>query len=49
MNKVSEILGSIFFLIGVYLFLSNYHATVAIIQTMASNGTQGIKTLQGRG
>lgn len=49
MGKVWEIATGVLVLIGIYLFLVNGNQTVRIINTLASNATAGIKTLQGRG
>jgi hypothetical protein len=48
MSLLSKMLSGIGILIAIYLFLSRGKDTVAIINTIASNATQGIKTLQGR-
>jgi multisubunit Na+/H+ antiporter MnhC subunit len=48
MNKVFSAIAGIGILIGMYLVLSNYKASTAIISAIASNGVSGIKTLQGR-
>lgn len=48
MNQIVTVLSGIGVLIGIYLFLSKGSQTVNIINTIASNSIQGIKTLQGR-
>ena len=48
MNQIISVLSGIGILIGIYLFLSKGSQTVSIINTIASNSIQGIKTLQGR-
>lgn len=48
MKNLVTILGGIGFLIGMFLVLSNGDKSVKIIETIATNSTQGIKTLQGR-
>jgi hypothetical protein len=47
-RQIVEVIMGIFLLIGIFLFLNNYQASVGIIQTIASNSIQGIKVLQGR-
>lgn len=49
MKAVLTIASGIGLLIAVYLFLSRGSDTVNIINSLASNTTAGIKTLQGRG
>lgn len=49
MNKIFDVIAGIFVLIGIYLFITNFQGTTSIINTIASNSIQGIKTLQGRG
>lgn len=49
MNKLITILGGVFILVGIYIFVSKPEGTVAIIQTISSNAISGVKTLQGRG
>lgn len=46
--KLGNILAGIGILIAIYLFISRGDTTVKIIQTIAQNSIQGIKTLQGR-
>lgn len=48
MRDVVAVLGSIFFLIGLYLVLNRGKESVNIINAFAQNATSGIKTLQGR-
>ena len=48
MNQIVTVLSGIGVLIGIYLFLSKGTQTVNIINTIASNSINGIKTLQGR-
>jgi len=48
MKDIVAILTGIGMLIAVYLFLSRGSETVKIIETIASNTTKGIKTLQAR-
>lgn len=47
-SKLVQILSGIGILIGIYLFLSRGKETTSIINAIAYNATQGIKTLQGR-
>jgi len=47
-NKVFDIFAGMGILIGIYLFLANGKQSVAIINSIAGNTTQGIKVLQGR-
>jgi hypothetical protein len=48
MNRVFEVISGIGILIGIYLFLKNGAQTASIIQSIAQNANEGIKTLQGR-
>ena len=48
MHNIVKILGGIGVLIAIYLFLSNGSQTVRIINSVASNMTDGIQVLQGR-
>lgn len=48
MGRLVEIISGMGILIGIFLFLNNGSATVNIINSIAGNATQGIKTLQGR-
>lgn len=48
MSTLTKVLSGIGILIGIYLFLSRGKETASIINTIASNATMGIKTLQGR-
>ena len=48
MDKVYKVIAGIGMLIFVYLILINYQGTTSVIQSLASNATYGIKTLQGR-
>jgi hypothetical protein len=48
MNRVFDVVSGMGILIAIYLFLANGKSTVDIIQTIGSNTTSGIKTLQGR-
>lgn len=48
MSKLVQVLTGIGMLIAIYLFLANGSKTVQIIESLASNGVKGIKTLQGR-
>lgn len=48
MNYIVKIMGGIGVLIAIYLFLSNGSQTVKIINSVASNMTNGIQVLQGR-
>jgi hypothetical protein len=49
MNEIGKWIAGIGVLIAIYLFLSKSDETTKIISTLASNTTQGIKVLQGRG
>lgn len=49
MRSILTIVTGIGVLIGIYLFVSNYNATVSIVNAIGKNATSGIKTLQGRG
>lgn len=44
----TKIAGWIFILIVLFLFFSNWQASVGIIQTIAKNSIRGIQVLQGR-
>jgi hypothetical protein len=46
--SIGKIVAGIGLLIGIYLFVANGDKTVKIINSIASNTTAGIKTLQGR-
>ncbi len=48
MNRVFDVVSGMGILIAIFLFLNNGQATVSIIQTIGSNTTSGIRTLQGR-
>jgi len=48
MGKLIVILSGIGMLIAIYLFLSRSKDTVNVINSLASNATKGISTLQGR-
>jgi hypothetical protein len=48
MKAVLTIAAGIGMLIGIYLFLANYKASVGIIDAIGKNSTAGIKTLQAR-
>jgi hypothetical protein len=48
MGKVMDIVSGVGILIGIYLFLSRGDSSVKIIDTIAKNSVDGIKTLQGR-
>ena len=49
MRIITEVVGGIFLLILVYLFLSRGRESVAIINAIAANTIAGIRALQGRG
>lgn len=49
MRGFTSALTGIGILIGIFLFLRFGNTTVSIIQTIAKNSVDGIKTLQGRG
>lgn len=49
MRNIITIITGMGFLIMIYLFLSNFNASVSIINAIGKNTTAGIKTLQGRG
>lgn len=48
MRDLVGIIGGIGILIGIYLFIKNGDNTVKVINSIASNATKGISTLQGR-
>ena len=48
MKDVLTIVSGIGLLIGIYLFLTRADESVKIINSIASNTTKGISTLQGR-
>lgn len=48
MKLILTVLTGTGLLIAIYLFLSQGDRTVKIIDTLASNSIQGIRTLQGR-
>lgn len=48
MNKFFDVMAGIGILIGIFLFLNKGKETVSIINTLGTNATAGIKTLQGR-
>lgn len=48
MRDIVAILSGIGLLIAIYLFLSRADESVKIINSIASNTTKGISTLQGR-
>jgi hypothetical protein len=48
MNRIFDVVSGMGILIAIYLFLANGSSTVNIIQTIGSNTTSGIRTLQGR-
>lgn len=48
MGKITDVIGGIGILIGIYLFLRHGDQTVKIIVAMAENSISGIKALQGR-
>jgi hypothetical protein len=47
-NMVVEITGGIGVLIGIYLFVSNFNGTVAILNALSTPSIEMVKTLQGR-
>jgi len=47
MRDIVGIITMIFILIGIYLFIRNSKDSVAIINSIATNATRGIATLQG--
>lgn len=49
MKSITEILSGIGILIAIYLILSNGKAMSQLIESVLSNGVNGIKVLQGRG
>lgn len=49
MKSIVAIVGGIFMLIGIYLFINKGDSTVKIIDSLGKNATAGIATLQGRG
>jgi hypothetical protein len=48
MNRIFDVISGMGILIAIFLFLNNGNSTVSIIQTIGSNTTSGIRTLQGR-
>ena len=48
MGTLYKIVAGIGTLIAIYLFLSQYKATVSIINTIGNNSIKGIQVLQGR-
>lgn len=48
MNRIFDVVSGMGILIAIFLFLNNGRSTVDIIQTIGSNTTAGIRTLQGR-
>ena len=48
MKQFGKIMAGIGILIAIFLFLSKGGSTIKIIDTIGTNATQGIKTLQGR-
>lgn len=48
MPNIGKIIAGIGLLIGIYLFVNRADDTSKIINTIATNGISGIKTLQGR-
>jgi hypothetical protein len=47
-SMILEVAGGIGVLIGIYLFVSNFSGTVAIINAIANPSVSMVKTLQGR-
>lgn len=47
--NLGKVLAGIGLLIGIFLVINGGDSTVKIIQTIATNSVDGIKTLQGRG
>jgi hypothetical protein len=47
MKGLVAIIGGIFMLIGIYLFINKGDATVKIIDSLGKNAIGGISTLQG--
>lgn len=47
-SKIAMILSGTGALIAIYLFLTNYKGTTAIIKQLGSTYTSSVKTLQGR-
>lgn len=48
MNRFWDAVAGVGILIGIYLFLTRARESTMIINALASNAIQGIKTLQGR-
>jgi len=46
--NLGKILAGVGLLIGIYLFIKNADQTVKVVNTIAGNSINGIKTLQGR-
>lgn len=49
MNQFIKVVSGIGILIGLGIIIWNYRGSVSIINSLASNSIDGIKTLQGRG
>jgi len=45
---ITEIVGGVFVLVGIYLFVVNFTGTAQIIRTLGSQSVAGIRALQGR-
>jgi len=48
MNQLVKVLSGVGLLIGLGILIWNYRGAVAIIETLGSSTTAGVKTLQGR-
>lgn len=49
MKSITDILGGIGILIGLYLILSNAEPTAKLFSTIIKSASNGVKVLQGRG
>jgi hypothetical protein len=47
-NRIFDVISGMGILIAIFLFLNNGRETTSIINSIATNTTAGIKTLQGR-
>ena len=48
MSSIYKIIAGVGTLIAIYLFLSNYTATIEIINSIGGNSIKGVQVLQGR-
>lgn len=47
-GKIFGVIAGVGLLIAVFLFISNYKGSVAVINAIGSNAVRGISTLQGK-